>query len=109
LDDILDNVYDYSGLGRYQKLNPIQHRSEFHDAVNRIKKESPNSMLEVGTAYGGSLYVFVRGVDSLQSVISIDIGDKEYYRDRIQLYNSFSDIDMRFIIGNSNHPNTKEK
>lgn len=73
VDDVLDTVYQFSGAGRYRTIAPIQVRSELASAVSFVSDHQPSTVMEIGTANGGTFYTWCRGLDSVERAISIDL------------------------------------
>ena len=71
--DVLDTAYEFSGVGRYRTIAPIQVRSELADAVAFVGAQRPRTVLEIGTANGGTFYAWCRGIDSVERAISVNL------------------------------------
>jgi predicted O-methyltransferase YrrM len=73
LEDILDTVLDVKpGYSPYE-IFMMQLRDEIKALTNLIEKERPQSVLEIGTAKGGSFYIWSRHLDSVDRLISLDL------------------------------------
>lgn len=73
LEDILDTVLDFKpGYPPYQVFT-VQLRDEIKTLTTLVEKESPQSVLEIGTAKGGSFYIWSRHLDSVNRLISLDL------------------------------------
>jgi predicted O-methyltransferase YrrM len=114
LDDILDTVLDIKpGYHPYQILT-MQLRDEIKELTNLIKNEQPQSVLEIGTARGGSFYVWSRYLDSVNRLISLDLpGGKfggGYDEKKMDIFREFSPSkEMEFVRADSHQDNTYEK
>ncbi|MFB6186638.1 MAG: hypothetical protein ABEI86_07215, partial [Halobacteriaceae archaeon] len=108
LEDILDTVLDVKpGYPPYQILT-IQLRDEIKALTKLLEKEQPRSALEIGTAKGGSFYIWSRYLDSINKLISLDLpGGKfggGYDKKKIDIFQEFSPSkEMRFIRNNSHN------
>jgi cephalosporin hydroxylase len=72
LADILDTVLEIRpGVYHYQ-LEAYQFRAEFAEFCDFLDGTDPETVLEIGTHYGGSLYVWSRFLDSASTVVSVD-------------------------------------
>ena len=87
---LIDFVFNkFAGL-----IAPGQVRSEITSLAELVKKLKPKTVLEIGTAEGGTLFLFSRLADPRAKIISIDLpGGKfggGYPKWKINLYKSFS-------------------
>lgn len=73
LDDILDTTYNYSGYGHYSTIAPAQIQEEIKSLAEMAKQNRPRTIVEIGTAAGGTLYILCRYVKSAQKIVSIDL------------------------------------
>ena len=75
-------------------IQPAQVRSEITSLAHLVKTLNPKIILEVGTANGGTLFLFSRLADSRAKIISVDLPGGEfgggYPKWKINLYKSFS-------------------
>jgi predicted O-methyltransferase YrrM len=72
----------------------MQVRSEIDDLLRRLESERPRTLLEIGTANGGSLFLFTRVADDDATIVSVDLPGGSYgggYSSlRTRLYASFA-------------------
>lgn len=96
LDDILDTAYGFRGVGNYRTIKPNQRRRTFKSTIESIDEimGGVDSVLEIGTQYGGSLYIWSRHFNA--DVVSVDIN----FMNREPLLSTFSD-GIVFVEGNS--------
>lgn len=93
-------------------LLPLQVKEEMISLLEVIALQKPKNILEVGTAMGGTLYLFTRVADPVALIISIDLpGEKTgggYPEWRELYYRSFasSQQKIRLIRGDSHSPET---
>lgn len=101
IDDILASTKKYAGLSPYTNIQPQQNVYEIKHLALTVQKKSPKTVLEIGTAEGGTLYIWSRTLKSCKTLISIDLPrripnkKKEFYR---QFNNK---INYEFIEGDS--------
>jgi predicted O-methyltransferase YrrM len=106
-ESLIDFVFSYGdGL-----LNPKQVKSEILNLIQILKKEKPKFILEIGTANGGTLFLFTKTAAKDAIIISIDLPGGIYgggYPEwKIPLYKSFSLPKQRMIlIRESSHKET---
>lgn len=106
LDDILDTVLNAQpGYHPYQ-VRGMQLRDEIETFAEYIKERNPRNVLEIGTAYGGSLYIWSRHLDTVKSVTSLDLPKTrpidQYNQRKTSLLRSFAPSkNMKFVRGNS--------
>ena len=110
-ESLIDFVFNYGeGL-----LNPLQVRSEILKLIQIVKKQKPKVILEIGTANGGTIFLFSRIADKDAIIISIDLPGGRYgggYPEwRSSLYKSFclSNQRMYLIRANSHEEFTLNK
>lgn len=113
IDDILDTLAVngdgsgcYRGFGKYKQLSLNQGVSNFRELLEELDERNPETIMEIGTHKGGSLYLWVRYFDSADTVISTDI----FYRGRKKLYEYFGNISKKHVVcikGNSQTENVK--
>jgi predicted O-methyltransferase YrrM len=72
LDDIIETAYAYRGYGAYRSLEPMQIREELRRFAETAASVDPETVCEIGTARGGSYYVWTRYLDAA-TYISIDL------------------------------------
>ncbi len=74
LNLLLKFVYeDSAGL-----MKPIQVRSEILGLLKKIKEIKPSNILEIGTANGGTLFLFTRVATQNARIMSIDLPGGEF-------------------------------
>jgi len=117
--EVIDVAYDFKGLGAYRSIEPSpsypsdrvnENKSEYASLAKIVKKNKPKNILEIGTARGGSLFLWSRFLGSTERIVCIDLG---YHIDRFEartrLFKQFSDVSMNFIIGDSHKKRTLEE
>ena len=108
---LIDFVFDnFTGL-----IQPAQVKSEITSLAELVKKLKPKTVLEIGTAEGGTLFLFSRFADSNAKIISIDLPGGEfgggYPEWKIGLYKSFSLPSQKLYLlrENSHSASTREQ
>lgn len=85
LNGLVDFAFnDLAGL-----ISPCQVRSEILELLEIVEKIKPKTVLEIGTAKGGTLFLFSRVASEDATIISIDLPGG-YPRWRRLLYKSFA-------------------
>lgn len=114
LEDILDTVLNVKpGYPPYQ-IFTLQLRDEMKTLTNLVEKEQPQSVLEIGTAKGGSFYIWSRYLDSVNKLISLDLpGGKfggGYSKQKTNIFREFAPSkNMYFVRDNSHQYDTYEE
>ena len=93
-------------------IAPLQVRDELAQLVNIVARHKPKSVLEIGTARGGTLWLWCRVADASASIISVDLPHGQfgggYHWAKTPLYKSFAQNGqkLRLIRGDSHTPET---
>ncbi len=107
IDETVIEAYAFNGYGQYQSIRPFQYPSEIIEFAEYVKEEDPKNVVEIGTAKGGTLYVWTQVLDAKQ-YISINLPEG-YSKGRSQFYQNFSSKEINCIRKNSHKEETKEK
>lgn len=123
LSAVLDTAYRYRGFGAYRSLEPMQIRSELRQTAEAVANTNPETVVEIGTARGGSYYVWARHFPATRFV-SIDLPGGRfgggYSKRRIPFLRAGCrnpaassgtinvDREQTFIRGNSRDPRSKQ-
>jgi cephalosporin hydroxylase len=105
IEDALDLVYEFRS--RRFRIDLWQVRSEIAALLERLCKVEPLTVLEIGTARGGTLFLFTRVAAKDALIVSIDLPGGEFgggYDAGVEtLYRSFARSRQRveLLIGNS--------
>jgi cephalosporin hydroxylase len=115
LDDIIDTAYDYRGDGAYRSLEPMQIREELRQFAEAIAAIDPATVCEIGTARGGSYYVWRRYLDAT-TYISIDLPGGQFGGGHSARRAEFlkqalapDDVEQAFVRGDSHTPETARR
>lgn len=115
IDDVLDTAFKFRGCGFYRSITPIQHPGELQELLSVIDDRDPDTIVEIGTDRGGTLYIWCRATDA-RIIVSCDINYSQIenstlsYRNRRSFYHNFTDEgDIYFVEGNSHERDTFEK
>ncbi len=106
LDDILDTILDvHPGVYPYH-ISAMQLRKEIWGLTTMVAEQEPETILEIGTANGGTFYVWSRFIDSCDTLVSLDLPGGDfgggYEANKIDLYRQFDQTkEMTFIRDNS--------
>lgn len=114
IEDILNTVYQYQGFGHYRTIEPLQIRWELRELLLRVQDIKPENIVEIGTAEGGTFYVWARAFPSVKELVSVDlpggIHGGGYPATKTKFYKKFNqDLNTVFIRGNSHQDATKHR
>jgi predicted O-methyltransferase YrrM len=70
LDTFIEFSYSWNALGI--QIKPVQIKEEIKELLVMLAKIKPKFILEIGTAYGGTLFLFSRVADTNAIIISIE-------------------------------------
>lgn len=107
LDDILCTALNCDvGYWSYRSIRPSQIRSEIRQLAKEVEKISPRIMMEIGTAKGGTLYIWSRYLKSCKRIISLDLPEGPfgggYPKTQIKFFKLFApDKEFHFLRGDS--------
>ncbi len=84
----------FEGYGHCKWLKPYQHAKEIFTLYEHVLERRPRRILEIGTARGGTLYLWLQAATDDAVVVSIDLPGGKFgggYRAcRVPLYQSFA-------------------
>ena len=107
LDDILCTAFNCDvGYWSYRSIRPGQIPSEIKQLAKEVKDLSPRIAMEIGTAKGGTLYIWSRYLESCKRIISIDLPGGPfgagYPKTKIKFFRLFApDKELYFLRGDS--------
>jgi predicted O-methyltransferase YrrM len=114
LADVLDTVLDVNpGIPPY-RIRAMQIRDELQRLAETVSERDVRTVLEIGTAHGGTLYVWARYLDGLSGVVSVDLPGGAFgggYREEATaLFRSFDPAtEMAFVRDDSHESSTFER
>ena len=112
-DELLDQSYSGFIGGWYGKLKPSQVKEEFSLLLDRFQNLKPKNILEIGTANGGTLLLFIKLSYPEARIVSIDLPNGKfgggYSKWRIPLYKSFKNKSVFLIRKNSQIKSTLQE
>lgn len=111
-DKAVLEAYEYTGFGQYKEISPGQNPSELIGLAERAEEIKPETVVEIGTARGGTLYVWTQVFDTAQKFISVDLPGGRfgggYSKGRASFYKTFSDKEINCIRRDSHKNKTKK-
>lgn len=111
LDDIVRTAVDVTpGVWPYH-LKAMQLKDELTELSTLVKKHDPETVLEIGTANGGTLYTWCKYLETVSDIVSLDLPGGDfgggYPKRKQQIYNAFSgEKDTHFVRADSHSEQT---
>lgn len=105
----------FKGQGLFRSICPKQSPREIEQAYEAVCELNPRRVLELGTARGGSLYLWTQAATDDAVIVSVDLPGGEfgggYSEARMPLYESFAREGQKIILmrTDSQQPATVEK
>jgi len=92
--DDLDELIDFTFTVDFEFIKPVQVRYEIRSFLELLKKEKPKTIVEIGTARGGTLFLDTRVASEDAVLVSIDLpytsSSGGYHFWQKSLYKSFA-------------------
>jgi len=113
LNDALDYAFSFKFLGIH--IKPAQIKDEIKEFLKLLQKRRLDTILEIGTANGGTLFLFSHVASTNATLISIDLPRGPfgggYPKWKVPLYKSFAKGRQRIYLlrANSHNPATLER
>lgn len=109
-----EDAFDFVQTFRFGgvQISALQRRVEIEGLLAVLAQERPRTLLEIGTAEGGTLFMFTRVAADDALIVSIDLRGGEfgggYALSRVPLYRAFARARqrIRLIRANSHDPST---
>lgn len=109
-DDAFKTASQYRGYGNYKSIQLMQDKQTFSKLLKRVRATEPETVVEIGTAHGGSLYTMVRFLDSADQFVSVNLGRSFGYKHKIPLLKKFhKKKNLIFVPGDSHSQTTYKK
>ncbi|HEY8418619.1 MAG TPA: class I SAM-dependent methyltransferase [Limnochordales bacterium] len=111
----LDELLDFASQFGNGLIAPWQVRSEIRAVLEMLAQRQPRTMLEIGTANGGSLFLFCRVLPPRAQIISVDLPGGPfgggYDLARENLYRAFAlpGQELHLIRADSHQPETRQQ
>lgn len=87
-------IFDYGARGNFGIISPIQSRVELVPVLEIVRQAQPRTVLEIGTANGGTLFMLTRVAAPDATIVSLDLPGGDwgggYSEERIPLYQAFA-------------------
>jgi predicted O-methyltransferase YrrM len=110
IDELIEFAFSFKVGLKYKYLNlnikPTQVKSEITKLCRLLVKNKLKNILEIGTADGGTLFIFSNIVENNGKIISIDL-PIGYPLWRVKLYKSFVNDDKKLYLVRSDSHNIK--
>jgi cephalosporin hydroxylase len=94
MEGIIAATEEYIGRGYYASIHAIQKAAELTSLARLVQEEHPQVIVEIGTAKGGTLYVWTRSNPGVKLVVSLDLPGGlfggGYDERRVRLYREFA-------------------
>jgi predicted O-methyltransferase YrrM len=84
--------FAFRGWGEFRTIRPRQHCAELEALYEQVTRLAPERVLEVGTAKGGTLYLWLQAAKKTATVVSVDLpadGFGAYSPSRASFYHQF--------------------
>ena len=108
----LDEAFDLATTWKFKKfsIKPLQNKSEFINFANYVLTTigKPKKIIEVGTANGGTLFLFAQLADVNSTILSID--RNHYLKNELDLFKTFGSkakINIHNICLNTHNVNSQ--
>ena len=111
----LDNQIDFVVNAAKGFLRPMQNLYELGELMSRVNKMQPRRVLEIGTARGGTLFLFCQNAAPDATIVSVDlpfgINGGGYPDWKTPIYSEFSKPDQRLLLirADSHAEETRQK
>jgi len=111
LGDVIETSFDYVGFGPDNTIRPMQSRQELADLARRVADRNPETVVELGTARGGTFYLWCRYFDSLSTAVSVDLPSESAPGPTAEtpFLRHFSDETTVFVRGDAHADETRAR
>jgi predicted O-methyltransferase YrrM len=94
--------FAYRGKGYFKLIEPRQNPLEIEELYKTVCEKAPVRVLEIGTARGGTLYLWTQAAAEDATIVSVDLPGGEfggaYPACRIPFYQSFARAKQRLYL-----------
>jgi predicted O-methyltransferase YrrM len=110
-----ETLWRLASRGFHGLISPIQNKQEILSLLGMVRELRPKVVMEIGTAQGGTLFMFSRVADRNARIVSLDLphgpGGGGYGEKRIPLYQAFAlkDQELELMRADSHDPKNLEK
>ena len=107
--------FTFRGRGAFRRIEPRQNPMEIEELYRKILALNPGTVLEIGTARGGTLYLWTQAAREDAVIVSVDLPGGAfggaYSRCRLPFYERFAGPDQRLhlLLDDSHRPDTLEQ
>lgn len=92
----------YRGRGHFKSIRPRQTPTEIEDAYSAVLAIHPHRVLEIGTARGGTLYLWTQAATEDAVLVSVDLPGGDfgggYPSCRVPFYQAFAQRDQKLHL-----------
>jgi predicted O-methyltransferase YrrM len=86
--------FAYRGRGYFKSIEPRQNPLEIEELYRLVCEMGPTRVLEIGTARGGTLYLWIQAATQEATIVSVDLPGGEfggaYPASRVPFYGAFA-------------------
>jgi len=107
--------FAYRGKGYFKTIAPRQNSAEIEDLYKTVRDLAPMRVLEIGTARGGTLYLWTQAATADATIVSVDLPEGQfggaYPVCRIPFYQAFKQPgqELYLLRKDSHQANTVEE
>lgn len=104
--------FRFRGSGYFKSIEPRHNVAEIRALYDRVAEMRPKRVLEIGTAKGGSLYLWTQAADADAVIVSVDLPGSDfggsYPLCRTPFYQTFARAgqSLQLLQVDSHHPET---
>lgn len=100
----------FDGFGEFRKIRPAQIRSEIQGLFEIVRDLKPKVVVEIGTALGGTFYIWCQAAAEDALLVSLDLPHTFYSPNRRDFYGRFARAGQttKFLPGDSHLPQALE-
>lgn len=112
INEVLKTVIEINPGCSHYELRASQLKRELKNFCKYVKQKKPKKILEIGTQYGGTLYIWCRLFESVSKVASIDLPREPHFVDKNKkkVFKEFThENKLKLVRGNSHHNGVYKK